>query len=292
MTNEEIIRELQRNGASERLMSELYNQNRGIIYKAAKKFQQSADIEDLMQEAYIALDRAVKCYDLESGYKFNTYLYQALIFHFVSYIATASTSIRVPGQAYSEILKYNRLQKEYLCNYDREPTAEEYKKVYGWDNAKYELIKNTSRILKTVSLYAPLKTDEDCTLADTIKDNYCFEDDIAEVAEREYQINIIRKAVDRLNDSEQTIIKKYYFEGLNQKEIAEITGISHQFVATKRTSALRHLKADKDIRCLYASYERYDSKAAYHYSMQRYNETWLSSVEFIAERNMLECVGA
>ena len=53
MTNEEIIEALRNNPENKTAyMNELYNQNKGLIYKIALKHTEKVDIEDLMQEAY------------------------------------------------------------------------------------------------------------------------------------------------------------------------------------------------------------------------------------------------
>lgn len=70
MTNEKLIA-LIRGGAEERLY-ELYKQNRGIIAKYARRYvnveaDPAIDMEDFMQEGYIALVAAVEAYDPQKG---------------------------------------------------------------------------------------------------------------------------------------------------------------------------------------------------------------------------------
>ena len=70
MTNEELVI-LIHNGQTE-LMQELYDQNRGMIYRVASRCGQSwytasVDIDDLMQSGYIALAVAVEAHDDSKG---------------------------------------------------------------------------------------------------------------------------------------------------------------------------------------------------------------------------------
>ncbi len=60
MTNEELITKIKNCPVDKsKYMAQLYNQNRGFIYKTAFQYAQTAEIDDLMQEAYIILDEVV-----------------------------------------------------------------------------------------------------------------------------------------------------------------------------------------------------------------------------------------
>lgn len=56
MTNEELVK-LIKSGKQE-YSEQLYKQNKGIILKHAKRYSRYADIDDLIQEGYIALIKA------------------------------------------------------------------------------------------------------------------------------------------------------------------------------------------------------------------------------------------
>ena len=74
MDNEELVTAI-RNGADyQNNMERLYLQNKAIMFKTARRYEAFADIDDLMQEAYFALDNAVNMYDNTCGAKFTTYL--------------------------------------------------------------------------------------------------------------------------------------------------------------------------------------------------------------------------
>lgn len=76
MTNEELV-ELIKKTDSKSAKTELWKQNKGIIYRLARQYYSSDKpytLEDLVQQGYFALLQAVKSYDKEKGYKFTTYL--------------------------------------------------------------------------------------------------------------------------------------------------------------------------------------------------------------------------
>ena len=68
-------------------MLKLYQMNRGLIYKSVAKYEcRRYPIDDLMQEAYFAMVKAVEAYEPESGYKFTTYLSNTLRWYFFRYV--------------------------------------------------------------------------------------------------------------------------------------------------------------------------------------------------------------
>ena len=62
MTNEQLVAHIRGHINEAENMLQLYNQNRGFIYKMAMKFQNYAEIEDLLQEGYLGLCEAVNHY--------------------------------------------------------------------------------------------------------------------------------------------------------------------------------------------------------------------------------------
>ena len=62
MENEELVEQIQAGINPTENMEQLYLQNRSFIYQQAKKYAAYADMDDLMQEAYLGLYEAVKHY--------------------------------------------------------------------------------------------------------------------------------------------------------------------------------------------------------------------------------------
>ena len=74
--NEDLV-VLYRNTKDERYLRDLIEQNVGIIYLLAEPFVHTipnAELEDLIQEANIALVKAVEEFDVSKGYTFTTFL--------------------------------------------------------------------------------------------------------------------------------------------------------------------------------------------------------------------------
>ena len=76
MTNEELAELIQKTD-SKTAKAELWENNKGIIYRLARSYynpNRPYTLEDLVQQGYFALLYAVKSYDNAKGYKFTTYL--------------------------------------------------------------------------------------------------------------------------------------------------------------------------------------------------------------------------
>ena len=76
MTNEELVELIQRTD-SKSAKAELWEHNKGMIYRLARSYycpNSSQTLEDLIQYGYFALLKAVKSYRREKGYKFTSYL--------------------------------------------------------------------------------------------------------------------------------------------------------------------------------------------------------------------------
>ena len=61
--NEKIVSEIQKGNDRSRNLELLYNQNLGLIYNVVRCYVGQCEIEDLMQEAYIAMCQAVERYN-------------------------------------------------------------------------------------------------------------------------------------------------------------------------------------------------------------------------------------
>ncbi|MBQ7792740.1 MAG: sigma-70 family RNA polymerase sigma factor [Clostridia bacterium] len=82
MTNEELLQKILQ-GHPESI-EELFIQNRGIILKLCNRYQSKRfSFDDLYQESYFALLKAIHGYQSESGYKFSTYFEVCVKRHFI-----------------------------------------------------------------------------------------------------------------------------------------------------------------------------------------------------------------
>ena len=119
--NEELALRIQAGdkNAAERLIS----QNKGYLTELARAYIPWCEMEDLKQEAALALVDAARRFDPAYGTKLLTYATPAMEAALSDYAARYSSSLSIP------ISRYNRLRRvAYLC-------------AEGWDSSDAELVK-------------------------------------------------------------------------------------------------------------------------------------------------------
>ena len=118
---------------------------------------------------------------------------------------------------------------------DREPSIEELSKIL--DEPKEDIILSMDAIQVPISLQEPLNGSnvDNISLEDQISDKKNSDSYWAET------ITIV-EAMKKLNDKEKMIMRKRYFEGRTQVEIAEEIGISQAQVSRLEKDAIKHIR--------------------------------------------------
>ena len=98
MSNEELVKGIQQQNIDViDGMEQLYIKNKGIIHKIALRYSTYAELDDLMQEAYLGLYTATMHYDCSAGVKFITYAYRWICQAVTRYIESNGSIIRIPS---------------------------------------------------------------------------------------------------------------------------------------------------------------------------------------------------
>lgn len=283
MTNEEIIEALRNNPENKTAyMNELYNQNKGLIYKIALKHTEKADIEDLMQEAYLFLDEAANSYEGNYGAKFSTYFSHMLFWRLSAYVFYNSSPIKIPLRFKDLIKKYNAFILNFQQKHNCEPKESDIMRTLDLSVDEFKKLISTINLLEVSSIDSPAPFDESLTLSDIIASEDNFSKDIEDESEKEYRNAEIKKAWGKLREIERAVIDQFYFQGNSLEKIAHELNISPSYCSAVKKQALKNLKKDND---LIRAVTNYNSYADYHYSVTRFKNTRLSSVEFRAIKN-------
>ena len=186
------------------LLSELYIQNKGIIYKCAYSFYKrhterctkcGIELEDLFNEAFFSLPEAVQGFCKSKEYKFTSYLKYPLL------------------KRFNEIIGY-RTKTGF-----KEPL-----------NNCISLDMNISE-----------SDSEETTLIDMLADEQAaFEDDVIELCARSGIFPAIKETLH--NDFAYNCIDLNYKQGLSCAKIGETYGYSGTYINTVIREALKKLK--------------------------------------------------
>lgn len=196
------------------------------------------EYEDLVSYGMIGLMDAFSKFDESKGIKFSSY-----------------ASIRIKGAMIDEIRKcrpiskgamdklnkYNavveKLQKELF----REPTNIEIAEELNMSLSEVGEIENYINYISVVSLEDIIYSeDEDMTVMGIIEDKNSPSPE--EDYENNEKLQILVKAIERLNEKDKMILNLYYYEGLTLKEIGSVINVSESRVCQLHSRAIRNLR--------------------------------------------------
>ena len=131
VTNEQLVALIRAGENEADNMLKLWNRNKGFVFKTAKKYSGYVEMDDLMQEGYLGLCEAVRCYDAEKGVPFINYAALWIRQAMQRYIDNSSNVVRIPVYLGDLVKRYKKLNNEYFKYYGMKPTDREMSSFLG-----------------------------------------------------------------------------------------------------------------------------------------------------------------
>lgn len=214
---------------------EFINGNLKLVLSVVRKFNNRGEnVDDLFQVGCIGLIKAIDNFDLSQNVLFSTYAVPMIIGEIRRHLRD-NNSIRVSRSLRDIAYKALQAKEALITKNNREPTIDEVAKEIGIP--KEEIANALDAIQDPVSLYEPIYNDgaDSLFLMDQIGDDKNIDENwIEDIA--------ISEGLKKLNDREQMIIRKRFFDGKTQMEVADEIGISQAQVSRLEKSALFHMK--------------------------------------------------
>lgn len=162
----ELARLIQKGGKEgEKAKEKLINANLRFVVSVAKQYQGSGlPLPDLISEGNIGLVKAAEKFDDQRGFKFISYAVWWIRQSIMQSICDHSRSIRLPLNNVGLLGKYWKMQDEYMQEFQRKPTVEEFAEACQIDREKAASILRSAN--KMNSIDAPLGDDSDSSMAD------------------------------------------------------------------------------------------------------------------------------
>lgn len=235
LKNEEmrdLFRRLQGGELSAR--EKLVNGNLRLVLSVIQRFNNRGEyVDDLFQVGCIGLMKSIDNFDLSHNVRFSTYAVPMIIGEIRRYLRD-NNPIRVSRSLRDIAYKALQVRERLIAETSKEPTAEEISKEL--DVPKEEIVFALDAIQDPVSLFEPIYNDggDPIFVMDQLSDDSHKDTQwIEELA--------LKEGLKRLNEREKMIIRKRFFQGKTQMEVAEEIGISQAQVSRLEKAAIKQM---------------------------------------------------
>lgn len=283
MENEELVLQIKAGKDVAQNMEQLYLQNQNFIRKIANRYSGYTEFEDLMQEAYFGLSKAVENYDPEKGNSFLAYLPYHLQSCFRRYIEDCGNVKKLPAYMIDRISKYNKyLSKQQAAGVS--PSDSDICRDLELSEQQLANLRKAMRESECISTSNLLPGSDNLTVEDSISDPSDMEEQVLDGMAKEWADNLIWKIVSELEEREAAVIIGKYKKSETLKELAERLNLSYERIRQieiKGLTILRKQQKMQDIADIYGYVNAYKRTG-----LQAFKDSGVSSVELAAIRHM------
>ena len=211
-----------------------------VAGRVATGLPQSVDQADLVSYGIFGLIDAIEKFDLERGFKFETYAIARIkgnILDELRSIDWVPRSVRAKARALEKA--YSKLEGEL----HRTPTDDELAAELDLTEEQLQTTLGQISFTGLVALDEMLSGGErgdSATLGDTLPDRGMGPVAAYEVEEMRH---ILADAINRLPEREKTVLTLYYYEGLTLAEIGSILGVTESRVCQIHTKSVIQLRS-------------------------------------------------
>lgn len=270
-TNEEIIRDLQKDKDRDKALTLLYKNNRPMIHKIAGERADYREpiFDDLMQEGFIGLMTALDRYDPdhESGAGFLTYA--------IPWIRQAMTrkqpdyeAVVIPDNEKQAYYKYRKIENQRTAQ-GLPCTLEDMARACKWTIDKTERVQSYELILNQASLDMPLGEDDSLTLGETIEGTNRTDKAVIGELWEDYKRAILWGEVDTLDGRQRRIIIDRFKNDKTLEEAGQLEGLTIEGARQLSLKAFKKLKHKGSILAIAREEERISSYEKMKGSYQR-----------------------
>ncbi len=214
---------------------DLIRGNLRLVLSVIQRFNNRGEyVDDLFQVGCIGLMKAIDNFDLSQNVKFSTYAVPMIIGEIRRYLRD-NNPLRVSRSLRDIAYKALQVRDALTGKNGQEPTMGEIAKVLNVP--RKEIVFALDAIQEPISLFEPIYHDggDPIFVMDQISDDKNSDSQWVE------EISI-KEAMAKLNPREKQILRKRFFEGRTQMEVAEEIGISQAQVSRLEKTALKQMR--------------------------------------------------
>ena len=278
MENEDLVLLYRQTGKNEYL-ERLYTQNIPLIMQIATRYSGRADMEDLSQEGFFGIVKAIETWNPEEGTKFMTYAAYWIRAYMAQYCDNNANMIRIPTHTNEAILRAKTASERYFLEHGKAPSVAELAKAVGVSIKQMEKTLKNANIQTVSSLNEGLGGTEGLCLEDVIADPGDMYEGIEDNLQNEQLAKVLWGMVDTLDQEQGQIIRAKYLKGYNSRQISEHLGGSPEQIRQKESVAIRALRKNSDELKPFVPDERLYSCGIRGTGIRSFLNTWTSATE-------------
>lgn len=194
-------------------------------------------IDDLVQAGSIGLLKAIDSYSVDLNDNFKIYAGYLIIGEMKHYLRDKMNTIRVPRHIQELTYRINSFTRSLTPEELNDLTNDDVAEVLKVSPKAINVAIEADRRKSTVSLDEVFSTESDSLSYEEMlsKDNYSDSLDIADTK------IVLRDLIEKLPDESKTLIKLFYYDDMNKKEIAEKLNLTQMTVSRKFKKAFSQL---------------------------------------------------
>ena len=225
-----------------RALEKLTRANLRFVVSVAKQYQhQGMSLPDLINEGNIGLIKAAEQFDETRGFKFISYAVWWIRQSILQALAEQSRIVHLPLNQVGLLNKIGKAYSKFEQENERKPSPLELAAMLDIPVEKVtEALKQNGRHL---SVDAPFAEGEENSLLDVLSDDSSPATDHALLSES--LATDIDRALSRLNEREQEVVKLFFGVGCREmtlEEIGDKFGLTRERVRQIKEKALLHLR--------------------------------------------------
>jgi RNA polymerase sigma-B factor len=209
-----------------------------LARQLAGRFNRAAEREDLEQVARLALVQAARTYDPDRGCQFSTFAVRTILGAIQHYVRDRAPAVRIPRRWWDLRPRLHEEAAAFAQAAGREPTVAELAERLGASE------EDVAGALEVHVLYRPMSLDDPCvrpdsTGAEPLAGSLGVIDPHLEAAEQRL---VLQQALDELPRRLREILRRRFFQGQTQHEVARLMGLSQMHVSRLERQALSRLR--------------------------------------------------
>jgi RNA polymerase sigma-B factor len=217
-------------GERKRLHEEIVTINLGVADSLAQRYSaRGLPIDDLVQEARLALVRVVESFRPEYGHDFLSYAVPSILGALRKQFRDSGWTVRPPRRIQEAQQAINRTRSDLLQQLGREPRVSELAEMLDLDEETVIEALSADGCYTPASLDRPVGGEAESDAGGRTLGSVLGTDD-PDYASCEARV-MLRPLLARLESRDRTVLRLRFVDGLTQREVGEEIGVTQMQVS-------------------------------------------------------------